>query len=256
MKKQKWEVALDKFLTEWKNNKEVSGIIVWGSYITGNPTKHSDIDIQIILKRGCSWRERGNKIVDGILMEYFANPPERIPKYFEEDYLDRDMVAAHMIFTGKIYLDKYGDAKKLKSLAKRYIYKKFKKDSLSKIELNKYHLWDMIDNLEEVYLRNKIDFDYVYYNMLKEVFNIYCGFLGYPSVRDNKTYRFLTDKEDRIKYNIPDFPDRAFVSKFLNALKTSHKNNMLKNFKQLVKHVQLKMGGFRVDGWKFRSSSK
>jgi hypothetical protein len=34
MKKQKWEIALEKFLVKRKNKKEVIGAIVCGSYIT------------------------------------------------------------------------------------------------------------------------------------------------------------------------------------------------------------------------------
>ena len=49
-----WEIALNKFVDEWKSKPEVTGMIVCGSYITWNPTSHSDIDIQIILKEGHS----------------------------------------------------------------------------------------------------------------------------------------------------------------------------------------------------------
>jgi predicted nucleotidyltransferase len=251
-----WELALDKFLESWKNNKEVTGIIICGSYITGNPTKHSDIDIQIILKRGCKWRERGNKIVDGILMEYFANPPERMNSYFEDDEKRRRKTTAHMIVTGKIYLDKDGEAKKLKILAKKYLDKKFDKMPNFKIELNKYHLFDMADNLEEVFRRNTPDFLFVYYNFLRDIFDVYSEFLGYNSISENKMYRFLTDRKDKIKYHISDFPDKIFVSLFVKAMKEKNKDKMLKIFSKLVKHVQNKMGGFNIDGWRFRSSAK
>jgi predicted nucleotidyltransferase len=254
--KEKWEIALDKFLKNWKDNKEVSGILICGSYITGNPTKNSDIDIQIILKRGTNWRERGNKIVDGILMEYFANPPERIIGYLEDDQKRRRKIEANMLTTGKIVLDKDGEARKLKELAKKYLNKKFDKSSIAKKELNKYHLFDMADNLEEVYRRKTPDFLFVYFNFIKNVFEIYSEFLRYYSISENKMYRFLTDKKDRIKYLIKDFPDKTFVSLFVNAIQESNKNKMLERFNKLVKHVQNKMGGFNINGWKFRSSAK
>ena len=70
---EKWELALKKFLKNWENKKEVVGAIVCGSYITGNPSNHSDIDIHLLLSSKTKWRERGNVIIDGILIEYFAN---------------------------------------------------------------------------------------------------------------------------------------------------------------------------------------
>ena len=255
-KKQKWEIALDKFLRSWKENKEVSGIVICGSYITGNPTKNSDIDIQIILKRGCSWRERGNKVVDGILMEYFANPPERIIGYLNEDYKTRKTIAAHMLATGKIVLDKDGEARKLKQLAKTYLKKKFEKSDNASIELSKYHLFDRYDNLEEVFRRKTPDFIFVYHNFLNEVLKMYSEFLKFNEINANKVFRFLTDKKDKIKYNIRDFPDKIFVSKFVEAMQETNIKNMLLKFEKLTQYVQAKMGGFNLDGWKIRSSAK
>lgn len=46
---------------------------VCGSYITGNPSTHSDLDVHIILNENVNYRERGNKIVDGLLIEYFKD---------------------------------------------------------------------------------------------------------------------------------------------------------------------------------------
>lgn len=59
-----WEAAVDKFLEPWRRRKCVIGAMVCGSYVTGDPSKHSDLDVQIILAKGTCWRERGNRIVD------------------------------------------------------------------------------------------------------------------------------------------------------------------------------------------------
>ncbi|MBT4376854.1 hypothetical protein HOD29_05775 [archaeon] len=79
-----WEEALDKFLEGWKDKKEVLGINVCGSYVTSNPSKHSDLDVNIVLRDSCKWIERGNKIVDGVLIEYFVNPSWKIKEYMKE----------------------------------------------------------------------------------------------------------------------------------------------------------------------------
>ncbi len=108
-----WEIALQKFLKKWENKKEVIGAIVCGSYITGNPSKHSDIDLHILLDSDTSWRERGNQIIDGILIEYFVNPIRKHYEYLEDDYKQRSRVNAHMLCTGKVLFDKTGELKKL-----------------------------------------------------------------------------------------------------------------------------------------------
>jgi len=105
-KPQKREIALQKFLSKRENKKEVIGALVCGSYITGNPSKHSDIDLHIILKKDTKRRERGNEYVDGILIEYFANPVSSLTKYFESDYKANKKITIHMIASGKVLFDK------------------------------------------------------------------------------------------------------------------------------------------------------
>lgn len=77
-----WEDALNKFLASWKEQKDVIGAIVCGSFITGLPTERSDIDLHIILSDEVDWRERGNQYVDGFLIEYFVNPPRQNKEIF------------------------------------------------------------------------------------------------------------------------------------------------------------------------------
>jgi len=71
-----WQLALEKFLKEWKEKDFVEGALLTGSYAIGMETKYSDVDVYIILSDSVEWRERGNKVIDGVLIEYFANPPD------------------------------------------------------------------------------------------------------------------------------------------------------------------------------------
>lgn len=61
---QDWEKALHKFLVPWRKRKDALGCLVCGSFVTGNPSKHSDIDVHIVLSDSVTWRERGNKLID------------------------------------------------------------------------------------------------------------------------------------------------------------------------------------------------
>ena len=103
-----WEFALDHFLNNWKQREEVIGILVCGSYITGNPSKRSDIDVHIIIKDESDWRERGNKYVNGFLIEYFVNPPKQIRSYYKEDFNDRSTMSMVQFLTGKDVQDQCG----------------------------------------------------------------------------------------------------------------------------------------------------
>lgn len=251
--KEKWEIALEKFIEPWRKRKDVVGAIACGSYITGNPSKHSDIDIHIILDKKVNWRERGNKRVDGILMEYFSNPIQQVMKYFEKDLKNRRKIDVHMFTTGRVLFDKNGDLSKIIKIAKKFNKKKFAKPDSSAIERMKYSIWDKRDNLEEIYDANGDEFDFVYYNFIGDLFENYSEFLGFEKIPKNKVKRFLTNEKDRKKYNINEFPDKSFVEMFVKAMNLKNRSEMMEIYDKLTNRLLGKMGGFNIDGWKMRT---
>ena len=251
--KENWEIALDKFIKQWEDKKEVIWALVCGSYVTWNPSKHSDIDVHIILDDKTSWRERGNKIIDGFLIEYFSNPINKYYKYFEENYKHREKFNAHMFYTWKIIFDKTGELKQLIKVSKDYLDKKYNKPNEIEIELDKYHIWDMYDNLEEVFESNQDDFFFVYYNDLNSLFQIYSKFLQFDMIAVHKIKRFLTNENDKKKYCIKDFPDENFVKMYIKALECKDKSKMIEEYKNLTNYVLDKIGWFNIDGWKLKT---
>lgn len=79
-----WKPKLEKFLENFKYLNDIQGVLVCGFYITGKPTSHSDLDVHIVLKDNCDYRVKLNRIVDGLMIECFINPPKQIRKYFEK----------------------------------------------------------------------------------------------------------------------------------------------------------------------------
>ena len=81
-----WENALNKFIDQYKDEDYFLGAILTGSYATGNNDENSDIDVFIVTKDSTTWRERGNKLIDGYLIEYFINPVRQVLKEFEKGF--------------------------------------------------------------------------------------------------------------------------------------------------------------------------
>ena len=104
-----WERALDEFLVPWKSRRGVVGALATGSYVLGTQTDLSDIDVHIVLAPTVHWRERGNKRVNGVLVEYFANPPQQIERYMQTDHAAGRHADAHMFNIGRIVFDKTGE---------------------------------------------------------------------------------------------------------------------------------------------------
>ena len=97
------------------------GAILTGSYATGSNNDNSDIDVYIVTTDETQWRERGNKLVDGYLIEYFINPAHRILTYFEEETRMYAMSTIGMFVNGKILIDKNGIVEKISYIAKEKI---------------------------------------------------------------------------------------------------------------------------------------
>lgn len=249
---EKWEIALEKFIKQWKTKKYVEWILVCWSYVTWNPSKHSDIDIQILLSDDCEWRQRWNHIIDWILIEYFANPSWQILKEFESEYKLNRRVTAHMFLSWKIYFDKNGQLKTLKNKAKYYYKKKFKKQPKWIVENNKYHIWDMYDNLLEIYNDNWEEFEFFYFNVLKSIFEVYWSFVQFEKIWTHKIRRFLINNDDIKKYNIEKFQDEKFIKLFILAQKLAKRSDMIKNIENLLSHVLESMWWFNIDGWKLK----
>lgn len=247
---EKWEVALDKFLNKWQDTKEVQAAIVTGSYVLGTATPSSDIDVQIVLADSVTWRERGNEIVDGILFEYFANPPKSIRGYFMEDFKNGRRAAARMFATGKIVFDKTGIGKTLQEEGKKELKKVFDKPAFTRIEPNKYHIWEMLDGIKDS--EGSKDFRFQYYLLLDEIWRSYTNFLGAEMVAPSKMYKMLNSNDFRSKYQIDSLPDSRFIGLMNKALEVENTPNI----EELANYTLIQMGGFKIDGWKFRTPAE
>lgn len=82
----------------------VLGIIVAGSILRGEGDERSDIDTFVIFEG--DYRQRVQKLFKGVRFEIFANPPQRVPQYFQEEQADGGASTAHMIATGHILLNR------------------------------------------------------------------------------------------------------------------------------------------------------
>jgi predicted nucleotidyltransferase len=243
-----WKTAVDMFLRGWKEKDKVIAAMVCGSYVTGDPTKHSDIDLHLILTEDIDWVERGNEVVDGILIEYFANPARQIESYFKGDYEDNSYTSPTMFLTGEVIFDKEGIIEKLKLLAKSYRERKFPVPKTTSLELMKYHIWDVLDNVQDNYQIENPDFYYLYYYALHFIYETYAKYLQYPISEASRVYDTLTKENTRKKYLLQPFPDKEFVNLFRKAIKIEDKKKMMKEIESLINYTLKEMGGFNIDG--------
>ncbi|MFA1739895.1 hypothetical protein [Lysinibacillus fusiformis] len=103
-----------KHFERWQDRDEVVGALICGSYVTVHPSERSDIDVHIILSNDVTWQEGGNQIIDGFLIEYFANPSGQIQRYFQDDFNKHRTMAMVQFQTGHNSFDYTGIINELK----------------------------------------------------------------------------------------------------------------------------------------------
>ncbi len=247
-----WKRALDKFVREWKGKDFVEAALLTGSYALGLQTPHSDIDVYIILSDNVSWRERGDALVDGFLIEYFANPVRQIRWYFEDEHSRNKRNTARMFLIGKALFDQTGIIETLRTEAERYMEKPFPEPDPVKVELAKYILRDALNSLKESGEMQSPGYTYLYQLTLKEALESYARFLRTEIPPASKVYRLFSDGTFRRVYLFPDFPDGEFVGLFLRAMEEVGNENI----EALINHVLERMGGFDIGRWKLRTEAE
>lgn len=246
---------VDTFLKDWITKEEVEVIFICGSYVTGNPTSYSDIDVFMITNDSQSVKVRGNKIIDEILIEYFVNPPSQVESYMRDGYNSNTQITAHMIVTGEVYYEKNKElVENLKSKANEYLKKEFKELDKTYVEVLKYGLWDGFDNLEEAFKRDEITFEMSFNTFLySNLYVTYSKFLQLPIVESERVERYLTQNSYRDKYKVKEFTDAYFRDELLKIFSLNDYIEKMKVLEKLVQYVLNEMGGLELDGWKIKS---
>lgn len=239
-----YEIAAHKFLEKYKNKKSYLGAIICGSYVMGSPSKYSDVDLHILMDDTFDHRERGNKMVNGFIIDYFVNPIKRFEKYVEADRNLRTKYVTHMFKTGKIIDDTDKRVYNLKKELEKEFKKKFPPLKKADVEGYKYFMTDSYKNLEEK--EKEPDFLFVYYHYLNYIRESYLKYLRVEVGSIHNAASYIYDKKKREKYLVEDIKDKKFKTLFKKCLNQDSPVKMLKNVKSLRDHVVKEMGGINM----------
>lgn len=91
------------------------GIIASGTILRGSASPSSDLDLYVVL--AASYRQRVQRFFADVPTEIFANPPEAIRRYFEQEHRAGRPRTAHMLLTGQVILARSEVVEELRSEA-------------------------------------------------------------------------------------------------------------------------------------------
>lgn len=250
-----WERALDLFIEPWKRRPYVTGALVTGSRAFGVADKYSDIDVHIAMSNRMKWRERGLRRVGGYLVEYFANPLRMYPRYYKQGSQGGSRSIARMFAYGRILFDKDGSMRRLQAWARRMMRTPLARLKRENREGAKYHLWATDDGLMSLRDRRSPGFWHAYYLGLDRAIEAYRAFLGLETPAEDKLWDFLTSRQFRRAHRMVPFPDRRFTAMVMRCMRMRDPVRASHEYSRLVAHVQRRMGGFRVNGFRLRTKA-
>lgn len=243
---EKWKLALKEFLKKYEEDDDVIGALLCGSYASGNQTEDSDIDVYLVLKDNVTYFLRGNSESNSFLIEYFMNTKEGIKDFMEKEFNNFKHSTTNMFAYGKIIYDLDGSVKELQDLALEYIDRPFKNISSSKLDINNYHVWDLLDELKVSLKEERLDFNKIYYMLLNDIYDIYAEYLGIQKLPKTKIYKILTDEDYRKKYHVFKLPEDEFINLYLKCYNLDKPDRMYKNIEELINYYYKKQGGFNI----------
>ena len=247
-----WENALNKFLDQYKDEDYFLGAILTGSYATGNNTPNSDIDVFIVTKDSTIWRERGNKLIDGYLIEYFINPVRQVLKEFEDGFINNGIAITRIFVGSKILYDKDGTIEKLINIAKENINREIGTLAEFKKKMNNYTIWHSFYELTSKYER-KEDIDFTYNIYLNNIIESYFLNKQIPLLPIHKIEKMLINEEYRNRYNINKLPEDKFVNKLLNCFNEKDYNKRYGCAKELYDYYMEQNNDFDINDFSLRS---
>lgn len=233
--------ALQKFVSRYKDKKNVIGIFLTGSFVHSKPDKNSDLDVYILTKSG-NFRERGNTWIDGVEIEYFINPVKQVNYYFQEEKIKGHPSTAHMFVNSKILYENGKDLRSLIKKARKFL--DLPKDKMSKItkEIVKYQIDDLEKDLEDVYeKKDYFAFEQISMKILEESLET---LLKIKRINEEKSKRLLPFLERLDPY---------FSNLYKEILLTKMSKDKFEKLRELIHYIENLLGGKRSKEWKLRS---
>ncbi|MFK8164632.1 MAG: nucleotidyltransferase domain-containing protein, partial [Lewinella sp.] len=237
-RREKYLQASKVYVDQTKHDDDVIGIIVSGSVIHGRLDKNSDIDVHVILRPDCDYRERGNTWINGIEIECFKNPPAQIKTYFAREQARPH--TAHMLAHGHIAYSSSSIVEELVATAKSIITQVPPTLKPHELEFHKYFLDDDYKDLEDAILnKDAVGTALIRHKIINRCINVCCAV---HRVRRGKDKR-LVDQLDAI--------DSDFAAALRAAVGES--GGQITSIVALRTNTEDLLGGSRSLEWRMRS---
>ena len=251
---EKWKLSLKELLKKYEEDDHVISAMLCGSDSNGSNDEYSNINVYLILKDGICYEEKGCRESNSYLIEYFIKSSSEIEKCMEKEFEDGLKTTANMLAYSKIIYDLDGSAKRIQDKALEYIDKKLDNITNYKLDINNYHISNLLSELEISLKENDPNFNLIYYSLLGNVYDMYAEFLALPKLPKTKIYKILTDEDYRIKCHVFELPEEEFIKLYIKCFEIDKVSVMYKNIYDLISYYYERQGGFNIRNFYIKES--
>ena len=248
-----WRSRLNLFFDnfEWKAN--VSGILVFGSYISGTETVYSDLNVHFVFDDNTDFRQIGARHSDGLLISYEANPAAQIRKFFEDELVTPSTSYITQFAAGEVFFDRHGVAATLKDEAAKLHEAYFETFRVDKVmsTTDKHEIWKMKTTLDAAKSNGRLDLDFMHHVYLNRLVSLYMEHIGRrynPAIILGN----VDDERFRKQYLLHRLPDPVVAELIASSITTGNVERKVLLFAQLVEKILEKFGGFSIDAFRVK----
>lgn len=214
-------------------NEHVLGILFYGSYLTGFNEENSDIDLHIIFDGAePNHSVRGNKVVNGVRIEYFEKTIEEVYETIDEDFQNQNNASLLIFGKSKIVYAKDDQIQKMQD----YAIKRFSKKLPPLDEESVREQISIIDNrmqkLESYAENDDQFFEHLYHLTIEKIRRFYHESNGIPRIEAFKGFRLYTDSTYRNAFAFQNIPEPVFLSLYFEAI-TDTKSSKTEKYRLL-----------------------
>jgi predicted nucleotidyltransferase len=221
---------IKKIIDEYKQDKNVLGIMLFGSVARNKFDEYSDVDIYVLLKNKKRF-SRKNFESNGLRVDIILDTLKEAKNYLKEDKNNVRRNTSHMLAHGKILFQRTKDLEKIQRAAENNLglKTKYRKDE---ILMHKYSIDDFWGEVQRD-IKNK---DYLAFGLDSQLLmnNILELFL-----KINKTFFRQPNEMMKILKKI----DAKFAKAITNFYKEKDIKRKKRILKFLVKYIYAKSGG-------------
>jgi len=213
---------INKFVNKmgYLNNKDLEGIIFYGSSQTGFSNDFSDIDLHIIFNNNIKEEIRGSMLFDNIRIEYFEKSLSSMYKKTINEFKNQGNAVLSMIVYGNVIYDRNGNIKQLQdyisslfTLPMPCMEEEKAKEQIAIIN----NFFDDLTNLIET---NDLYANHVFHLTLERIKDFYFSYYGLPGVARTKALKVMLNDDYRNAIK-KENPSNEFIQQYLYLLDES-----------------------------------